>query len=246
MNNEVLNFEYNGNIIPFAFTGNDVMINATEIVKCFPGKKISHFLSNQQTKDLIKQLESEVGIPASQLVVIVKGNYSSGIKQGTWLHRKLAIALSMWCSPAFYSWCLGKLDEIITRGYAFRDMEIAKLQGEVNNLNFVIQSQKPQVDYYNRFLSTSEMTYSMIDVVKGCNLRVSHKAVYRLLEDNGFIMRQGKRWYLKSPWSNFGYTKVLPVEIKDSLGNTVIKNKIVWTEAGRHWICSIAKELGVI
>ena len=123
MNDNLLNFDYNGCTIPFVLTGNDVMINATEMIKSYPKKRINDFLSNQQTKDLIRVLESETGIPASQLVVVVKGNYSTGIKQGTWMHRKVAIAFAMWLSPVFYSWCLGKLDEIINNGIAFRDSE---------------------------------------------------------------------------------------------------------------------------
>lgn len=48
--NELLNFEYNGCIIPFALTSNDVMINATEIAKVCK-KQLGHYLSNQQTKN---------------------------------------------------------------------------------------------------------------------------------------------------------------------------------------------------
>lgn len=40
-NNQLINFEYNGYIIPFTLTRNDVMINATEMVKLFPGKRIA-------------------------------------------------------------------------------------------------------------------------------------------------------------------------------------------------------------
>ena len=192
MNNNLLEFEYNGSIVPFALTGNDVMINATEMVKLFPKKRINDFLSNQQTKELINVVESETGILASQLVV-VKGSYSTGIKQGTWFHRKIAIAFAMWLNPSFYSWCLGKLDEIINNGFALRDAEIGRL-------NSIISMNQPKVDMHDLVLNNSEMTYSMIDIVKGCNFKVFHKAVYKSLEDNGFIMRQGKRWYLKSPW----------------------------------------------
>lgn len=44
MNDNLLNFDYNGCTIPFVLTGNDVMINATEMVKLFPGKRLVIFL----------------------------------------------------------------------------------------------------------------------------------------------------------------------------------------------------------
>ena len=97
MNNSLLEFDYNGCTIPFIQTESDVMINATEMIKLFPGKRINNFLRSEQTQELIRVLESETRISASQLVVVVvKGNYSTGVKQGTWMHRLIAISFSMW------------------------------------------------------------------------------------------------------------------------------------------------------
>lgn len=252
MNEEILNFEFNGNVIPFALTGNDVMINATEIIKCFPGKKINNFLRTDQTQSLIEQLKDEIISDtlksASQLITVVKGNYKDGRPQGTWMHRKLAIAFAMWCSPAFYSWCLGKIDEIINKGYAFRDAEITKMRLENNNLNSIIQSQKPQVDYYNQILTTSEITYSTRELVKVLGLGISNVELLKRLEDKGFIYRDQsrKKWFLKSPYDKLGYIKFLPFHvINNKTGKVFIKNKPMWTELGKHWVWSLKQFLNI-
>lgn len=77
--NELLNFEYNGCIIPFALTSNDVMINATEIAKVCK-KQLGHYLSNQQ-KELINEVSIDIGIPISELIVVIKGGIPQN--QGT-------------------------------------------------------------------------------------------------------------------------------------------------------------------
>lgn len=241
MNDNLLNFDYNGCTIPFALTENDVMINATEMIKSYPKKRINDFLSNQQTKDLIRVLESETGIPASQLVVVVKGNYSTGIKQGTWMHRKVAIAFAMWLSPVFYSWCLGKLDEIINNGFAFRDSEIERL-------NNIISGNQPKVDYYDQVLTTSDNLYTMRDICSEGRFKVSYREIYNLLEKEGYIYytysQDGKKrsWNLKDPYSKEGYIKSVTIMDKNNKPRTVKR----WTEEGRHWIYSLSKKLGIL
>jgi hypothetical protein len=68
---------------------------------CKAGKKeFKHWNSNKQNKDLIQALKSDVGIPASQLIDVKKGN-TSKYKQGSWIHPDLAIQLAQWISPHF-------------------------------------------------------------------------------------------------------------------------------------------------
>ena len=232
--NNIIIFNYQGSNIPFALTGNDVMINATEMIKLFPGKRMNNFLRSDQTQELIKQLESETRISASQLVLVVKGNYSDGRSQGTWMHRKIAIAFAMWLSPVFYSWCLGKIDEIINQGYAFRDAEIQRLNG-------VIQSMQPQVNYYKDILTTSENLYSTEQVCKDLELGISSKTLLSKLESFGFIYRRPDgKWFLSSNLDNLGYVKVITV--KDSKTGKP-RNLKRWTEEGKHWIWSLKKKL---
>ena len=236
--NELLNFEYNGCIIPFALTSNDVMINATEIAKVCK-KQLGHYLSNQQTKELINEVSIDIGIPISELIVVIKGGIPQN--QGTWMHRLIAIHFAMWCSPKFGVWCLRKLDEIINNGFALRNAEIGRLTSEITNLQITIQNQQPQVDYCNRVLTTSENLYSTRDIVKDLGLGISNIELLRLLEKNNLIFRSHdkKKWYLKEPFDKFGYTKI--VTIFDKAGKP--RNVKRWTEEGRHWIYSLSKKL---
>ena len=65
---------------------------------CKAGKKeFKHWKSLESTKDLIKALESEVGIPTSQLIDSKKGN-TSKFSQGSWIHPDLAVQLAQWIS----------------------------------------------------------------------------------------------------------------------------------------------------
>jgi hypothetical protein len=51
---KVLDYMYNENIIHFLVSGEDIMINATEMVKQYPGKLINHFINLKETQEYIK------------------------------------------------------------------------------------------------------------------------------------------------------------------------------------------------
>jgi len=95
--NESNNIVIDNNIIMSRET--DKYINATQICKA-GNKKFSHWNSLDSTKNLISVLESEAGIPASQLIDIKKGK-STKFEQGVWLHPDLAIQLAQWINPNF-------------------------------------------------------------------------------------------------------------------------------------------------
>ena len=77
-------------------TDNDVMIFVTDVIKMYPNKNITDFLSNKSTQKSLKQVSNELGIPISQLVMITRGNYSDKRTQGTWMRGELAINLVKW------------------------------------------------------------------------------------------------------------------------------------------------------
>jgi len=77
----------------------DNYINATQL--CQAGsKKFSHWISLDSTKELIKVLEADAGIPASALIDISKGGNNKN-NQGSWVHPDLAGQLAQWISPIF-------------------------------------------------------------------------------------------------------------------------------------------------
>ncbi len=74
----------------------DGYINATQLCKA-GGKKFSHWINLESTKELISVLETNAGIPALNLIdKKIGGNHSS-----TFIHSELAIQLAQWISPTF-------------------------------------------------------------------------------------------------------------------------------------------------
>lgn len=239
MNNEIISFNYSGAVIPFALTGNDVMINATEMAKAC-GKRVFNYTRNSGFQDLVNEVSSVTQIRATELVVTIQSGTPQS--QGTWFHRLIAIHFAMWCSPRFGVWCLQKLDEIIQRGYAFRDAEIQRLTQENNNLQGMIQSMQPQVSYYNDILTCSENLYSTEQVCKELGLGISSKTLLSKLENIGFIYRRSdNKWFLSSNYDNLGYLRTITV--KDNKTGKP-RNLRRWTEEGKHWIWSLRKKLG--
>lgn len=76
----------------------DGYVNATKLCRD-EGKRMNHYLHNQETKDYLAELSRSAGIPANLLVV--KRNTGVNDERGTWVHPKVAIHLAQWLSPQF-------------------------------------------------------------------------------------------------------------------------------------------------
>ena len=76
----------------------DGYVNATAMCDAC-GKKISNYFQNDCTREFLKVLEADAGIPASELVIVRKGGLP--LEQGTWVHPDVAINLGQWCSAKF-------------------------------------------------------------------------------------------------------------------------------------------------
>jgi hypothetical protein len=99
-NNEIIkHISLTLNNVVIVSRSEDYYINATQLCQA-GGKKFSHWITLDNTKELIKVLESDAGIPASQLIDIKKGK-SKNFNQGSWIHPDLAGQLAQWISPLF-------------------------------------------------------------------------------------------------------------------------------------------------
>lgn len=238
-NNSVIVFDYNGNSIPFELTGNDVMINATEMAKPFK-KEIYEWKRLPSTKSYLEAM-FDTGFSrfkdGSDLIISSRGTQGNGSRGGgsTWMHRLVAIEFARWLSPKFSIWCNQKIDEIINQGYAFRDAEIQRL-------NNVIQDMQPQVDYYNKVLQTTETLYTTRDICQELGLRISNKQFIKELVSRNYAYRDKKKVYLKSPWNNQGYRKTVTEKCNDGVLRSVTR----WTESGKHWLWSLALDWKLI
>ena len=137
MDNQV--FQYNGSPITFQI-GKATMVNATEMAKPF-GKKPVEWLSNKQTKEIINTLQSEVGIPTSALIQIVKGGNGN---QGTWLHEDLALVFAQWLSPKFYLWCNDRIKELMRYGMTVTTQTIDSILADPENAIKILTALKDE------------------------------------------------------------------------------------------------------
>lgn len=76
----------------------DGYFNATEVCKA-AGKQLGHYLENTTTREFLKELAADIGIPISELIQSVKGGVPE--LQGTWVHPDVAVHLGQWLSPKF-------------------------------------------------------------------------------------------------------------------------------------------------
>jgi KilA-N domain len=76
----------------------DGYVNATAMCKA-AGKFFGHYAENRASREFLAALESDIGIPISELVQAVRGGGPS--VQGTWVHPQVAINLGQWLSPTF-------------------------------------------------------------------------------------------------------------------------------------------------
>jgi hypothetical protein len=113
---------YNGVLI---LQRGDGYWNATAMCQA-NGKRWNNYLRNQETQEFLAELSREMQIPVARiratgattdeigLVDTVQGGPSS--LQGTWVHRRVAIDLARWCSPAFAVRVNGWVEELLTTG----------------------------------------------------------------------------------------------------------------------------------
>ena len=83
MENNIIVFNYQGSNIPFELTGNDIMINATEMAKPF-GKKISEWKRLPSTQEYLNAILDMGFSRIENLIISSKGglkkeNIGSGV-----------------------------------------------------------------------------------------------------------------------------------------------------------------------
>lgn len=113
------------NIISEKFSGHKIRVDSetgyicgSDICKA-GGKLLGHYKANKDAKAFIEYLSSVIGIPISKLMIIIKGG--SPKKQGTWVHKRIALDLARWISPEIACF----IYDIVER-FASGDLSMAK------------------------------------------------------------------------------------------------------------------------
>lgn len=231
---EELNF--NGVLIQLTqSSGFDMMINATEMWISsgrLPNKRPIDWLKQVGTTEYLDCIKSEVTGNNFTPVLTVKGNYADGTRQGTWMHRWVAIRYAQWLNPSFAVWIDMKIDELLRNGFT------TALQEERDRYNALL----PQVNFCNQVLQSSENLYSTEQICKDLNLGISSKTLLARMRALKLIYkRQDGKWFLSSEFDKFGYLKTVTIIDKKTQKPRNIRR---WTENGRYWIWSLKGKLG--
>jgi phage antirepressor YoqD-like protein len=113
-------FIYKGFEITFQNDDGSVMVNATEMARPF-NKRPVDWLNLSSSQNYIQALR-EVRYPnitpaeSAGLIQTVRGNYSDGSQQGTWMHEDVALEFARWLSPSFAIWCNDRIKELMKVG----------------------------------------------------------------------------------------------------------------------------------
>jgi hypothetical protein len=78
-------------------------VNATEMIKFDPTKRINNYLRQKSTDAFLEALSADARISVSGLIIVLKGG-NDKLNQGAWVHPEIAIDLAQWISPEFRLW----------------------------------------------------------------------------------------------------------------------------------------------
>lgn len=225
---------YEGFPITFENKDGKMMVNATQMAKAFGGKTISHWLSNNQTTELIACKSADSGIPTSELIVVVKGGEPS--LQGTWLHEDLALPFAQWLSPKFYIWCNDHIKELLTTGstslnlptdYLSALKALVKSEEEKQTLALENKVMKPKADYFDGLVER-KLLLNFRDTAK--EFGMGQNELIKWLVTNHFLFRD-KNKKLK-PFNEHVVDGLF--EVKEWKNGKVAGNQTLITVKGRE------------
>lgn len=129
-----------------AFDFSNEMINATDLLKLNPDKKMATYLRRKSTKELIQALESDVQNSHITILETVIGNYKDGRTQGTWMHKTLAIDFAAWLSVEFRIFVYNTFEQAVKVMLAEHQEKIYDQQRQLD----YFWDKEDQKDLYNR------------------------------------------------------------------------------------------------
>lgn len=247
MTNNIQIFSYNNSNITFQLENGDVMVNATEMAKAFPNKRINDFVNLKQTKEFIQLLTLKTGISVLEI-------QHGGAYAGTWMHQKLALKFASWLSVDFEIWVYDHIEELLTTGSTSlvddgddallaRAVMVANRMLAVKNQELqaakeTIALQAPAVQYATDVL-WSDSTYTTEQIAK--EMGMSARTLNQVLRQKGVQFKRSDTWMLRAEHQGKGYTKTRTyLKYKDD-GTQYTKMYTVWTEQGRKFIHDLLK-----
>ena len=121
------------NNVAISTRDSDGWVNLTQMCQA-NGVKFNDFLRLKSTKAYVSSMVADTGIPASQIIEVVKGKFSDGRQQGSWGHPEIALLLAQWISPEFHRWCNAHIFVLLKDGKTSLDTDpfarILEIMGE--------------------------------------------------------------------------------------------------------------------
>lgn len=260
MNTSVV-YDYKGSQISF-MSGENVMVNATQMAKPFSKQPID-WLKTNQSKEYIETFSKLKIISLADLVQVIKGGNNSG----TWMHEDVALEFARWLSPAFAIWCNDRIKELLQYGMTATQPtleqminnpdlvislatqlknereEKARLQAETEQQQATIELQEkeikqaaPKVNYYDTHLqSVNTLTTTQVAKEIGMNA----EKLNCKLKELGIQYKQSDQWLLKAPYDRWGMHDVRTNIFTSERGNTHTNTYTVWTQRGRRFIIAL-------
>lgn len=143
-------FEYEGKRITFDFGNGVEMVNATEMVKAFKGKRLDNFMRLKQTKEFIETMVSDTSHSREHFIrAVSSGKYEM---RGTWVNDVLALKLAAWLDPRFEIWVYTKIKELLTTGSV--TLSDDKIIVDKKTFQFFLDKNKDHENNFNHFLES--------------------------------------------------------------------------------------------
>jgi hypothetical protein len=214
----IISKEFDGSEIIFSLQSDksNLYLNATQTAKKF-NKLPKDWLKTADTKNYILSLEKFYNLKEKELIIVKKGNFSTGEKQGTWIHQKLIIAFARWLSPDFAVWCDLQIEEILKsqnsqpvqtsqdfdiKSYTQQNRDLIELIELINSKNAITLhyldklTQKLNLESPINLLEIDLNSHYFIPTELGKLFNKSAVEINKILEAKGFQIKENGIWQL--------------------------------------------------
>ena len=168
---DITRHEYEGELISFDFTGNDKLINATQMARPFR-KNVADFLRLKNSKEYIAALEARYGNSHNgrrSVLEVVQGGTPE--KQGTWMDELLAIKFAGWLSADFEIWMHERIRELLITGSTSLP-GIAPQDNVINGLRLIVSQLEQQQEFNTEIRQDVDVIRDRIEEIEAKVLSV--------------------------------------------------------------------------
>mgnify|MGYP001244010170 CR=1 FL=1 len=155
----------------------DGWVNATAIAEQF-GKRLDHWLSNQETKDYMVALSESINtrnpgdyrFTANDLLSTKRGKGG-----GTWLHPRLSIAFARWLSPELAVWMDNQLFQILSGEWERRRLITAEYYKEMQEELSLTREQEGKATAAHHFSNEAKLVNRVLSL--GVTGKLDHRTL---------------------------------------------------------------------